>query len=220
MKSASIFLVSLAALLGGAAHAQTADKAPVLVELFSSQNCRACPAVHKTLKAVDAARDDLLVLTWSVDYWDYLGDADPMAIQDSKDRQNAYVERFGLRGPYTPQTVYNGIEQCPGNKPRNVNAAVLKVNGKKARRARLTSTGEQWRLSGEVEQSAEIWFVEYLSDRANSTDMLNPVTEVTLLGSWSGADTALTLPVCKNSCAVVVQETGYGAVLAAAIVSP
>ena len=47
---------------------------PVLVELFASQNCRACPKAHKTLKAVNAERDDLLVLTWSVDYWDYLGD--------------------------------------------------------------------------------------------------------------------------------------------------
>jgi hypothetical protein len=71
----------------------------------------------RRLKEVDAARDDVLILTWSVDYWDYLGGKDPMAMGESKERQRAYVDRFKLRGPYTPQTVYNGVEQCPGNKP-------------------------------------------------------------------------------------------------------
>ena len=80
-------------------------ESPTLIELFASQNCRACPKAHKTLKAVDEARDDVLILTWSVDYWDYLGGKDPMAMGESKERQRAYVDRFRLRGPYTPQTV-------------------------------------------------------------------------------------------------------------------
>ena len=46
---------------------------PVLVELFANQNCPACPKAHKTMREVSAERDDVLVLTWVVDYWDYLG---------------------------------------------------------------------------------------------------------------------------------------------------
>jgi hypothetical protein len=82
----------------------------MLVELFASKNCRACPAAYKTLKEVQAERgDSVMVLTWAVDYWDYLGGKEKMALPESKDRQRAYCDHFSLRGPYTPQTVYNGI---------------------------------------------------------------------------------------------------------------
>ena len=99
-------LVFLALLFGFAlpAHAE----GPMLVELFASKNCRACPAAYKTLKQVEAKRgDSVMVLTWAVDYWDYLGGKEKMALPESKERQRAYVEHFSLRGPYTPQSVYN-----------------------------------------------------------------------------------------------------------------
>ena len=97
-----------------------ASAQPVLIELFSSHNCPACPQAHRTMAQVEAERDDVLILTWSVDYWDYLGEPDPMAMDISTHRQEAYVDRFNLRGPYTPQTVYNGAAQCQGNKPGDV----------------------------------------------------------------------------------------------------
>jgi hypothetical protein len=212
-------LLSLSLLLSlmvPAAHAE----GPVLVELFSSQNCRACPKAHRTLKAVDAERDDLLVLTWSVDYWDYLGDKDPMAMVESKDRQRGYADRFGLRGPYTPQTVYNGVEQCAGSKRTYVERALERLKETPEPDVRLVREGDRIRLSGRMPDLADIWLVDYLTGEANTTDMVHPVTRVTALGPWLGNDVELAVPHCESGCAIIVQEAGFGPVLDTMVITP
>lgn len=211
--AALIVLFSFAAL-------PAAAESPVLIELFASQNCRTCPKAHKVLKAVEAERSDVLILTWSVDYWDYLGGKDPMAMGESKERQRGYVDRFHLRGPYTPQTVYNGIEQCPGSKPARVEAALAKAKKEMSTGVTLVRQGDGVELNGKAAGLTDIWYIDYLDGADNTTDMVHPVTQVTALGPWLGGRTQIDLPVCHSHCAVVVQEAGFGPVLAALIVSP
>jgi hypothetical protein len=154
-------LVSLALLIGFAApvHAE----GPMLVELFASKNCRACPAAYKTMKQVEAERGkDVIVLTWAVDYWDYLGGKEKMALPESKDRQRAYVDHFSMRGPYTPQTVYNGLEQASGNKPAKVGAAMMKAEMADPTDVRLQRAGKRVVLTGQPDGLADIWWVAYL----------------------------------------------------------
>jgi hypothetical protein len=207
-------LLATLALLSTLAAPAAMAESPVLIELFASQNCRACPKAHKTLKEVEASRDDVLILTWSVDYWDYLGGKDPMAMGESKDRQRGYVDRFKLRGPYTPQTVYNGLEQCPGNKPGKVEAAISKVKKEPAPAVTLVRKGDGVELDGKARDLTDIWYVDYLDGADNTTDMIHPVTQVTALGPWLGGRTQIALPVCHSHCAVIVQEAGFGPVLA------
>ena len=212
-------LISLLLTLGCMVPAAAAD-GPVVVELFASQNCRACPKAHRTLKAVNEDRDDLLVLTWSVDYWDYLGDKDPMALTESKERQRGYVDRFRLRGPYTPQTVYNGSEQCAGNKRHYVDRALDKLTERPDPGVVLERRGDKIHLSGNVPDLADIWLVDYLSGAANTTDMLHPVTRVTALGPWLGNNVEISVPHCESGCAIIVQEAGFGPVLEALVITP
>lgn len=189
---------------------------PVLVELFASQNCTACPKAHKTLKAVAAERpDDILVLTWSVDYWDYLGDPDPMAIPAANDRQSTYAERFEIRAPYTPQSIYDGAMECPATRAKTVKANI-------AARANNNSTGEVeiadieggFSLDGYALNPADVLLVEYLSGDANRTNMVNPVVTTHTLGTWTGGHVTYSAS-CENSCAVIVQEREQGEVYAA-----
>lgn len=206
-------LASLALLFGFAvpAHAE----GPVLVELFASKNCRACPAAYRTLNAVEAERGDgVLVLTWAVDYWDYLGSKDKMALPQSKERQRAYVEHFALRGPYTPQSVYNGLEQTAGNKPAKVGAAMMKAEMAPATDVRLQRTGQRAVLTGQPDGLADIWWVAYLDDGDNTTRMPNPVTSVRQIGPWLGGRAEIDLPACESGCALIVQQAGMGRVLA------
>ena len=212
-------LISLLLTLGCMVPAAAAE-GPVVVELFASQNCRACPKAHRTLKAVNEDRDDLLVLTWSVDYWDYLGDKDPMALTESKERQRGYVDRFRLRGPYTPQTVYNGSEQCAGNKRHYVDRALDKLTERPDPGVVLERRGDKIHLSGNVPDLADIWLVDYLSGAANTTDMLHPVTRVTALGPWLGNNVEINVPHCESGCAIIVQEAGFGPVLEALVITP
>lgn len=206
-------LVSLALLIGFAApvHAE----GPMLVELFASKNCRACPAAYKTMKQVEAERgQDVIVLTWAVDYWDYLGGKEKMALPESKDRQRAYVDHFSMRGPYTPQTVYNGLEQASGNKPAKVGAAMMKAEMAEPTNVRLQRAGKRVVLTGQPDGLADIWWVAYLDAGDNTTKMPNPVTSVRQIGPWLGGKAEIELPACESGCVLVVQEAGMGRVLA------
>lgn len=207
-------LVSLSLLLGAAASAHA--EGPLVVELFASKNCRACPAAYRTMKTVEAEQGDkVIVLTWAVDYWDYLGGKESMALPESKERQRAYVDHFSLRGPYTPQTVYNGLEQTAGNKPTKVGAALMKAGMAAPVDVRLQRSGQRVTLTGQPGSLSDIWWVSYLDADDNPTPMPNPVTGVRQIGPWLGGKAEIEMPDCKSACVLIVQEAGMGRVLAA-----
>ena len=148
----------------------------MVIELFSSQNCAASQEAHGTMKEVQAERDDVLILTWSVDYWDYLGEPDPMAIEMSTLRQEAYVDRFGLRGPYTPQTVYNGARECQGNKPADVAHWLDELGGASRPGVAIRQTEHGWTVDVPAGMDADVHLVGFLDAADNTTPMVNPVT--------------------------------------------
>ena len=85
-----------------------------VVELFTSQGCSSCPAADKLLAEI--ARDpDMLAMTLAVDYWDYIGWKDTLAIPGHTNRQRAYAKVRGDRQLYTPQAVINGIAHALGS---------------------------------------------------------------------------------------------------------
>ena len=47
-----------------------------------------------------------------VDYWDYLGWKDTLALHSHTNRERAYADVRGDREVYTPQVVVNGSVQC------------------------------------------------------------------------------------------------------------
>ena len=208
----SLFLSLTVAAMGLPALAQ-----PILVELFASHNCQACPKAHATMTELVQERDDVLVLTWSVDYWDYLGEDDPMAMPASSERQEAYVDRFGLRGPYTPQTVYNGVAQCAGNRPKQVQEALEKAEvDEKGVTVSQAETGG-WRVSVPAGLEGDISLVRFKRDGMHDTDMVNPVTGLERLASFERGGLLSLAPDCaQTGCALLVQAPGYGPVYAVA----
>jgi len=84
-----------------------AAKPPVVVELFTAQGCSSCGKANQVV--ADMADDKgVLALTYSVDYWDYLGWTDTFAKPAFAARQRAYAQRFSLRDVPTPQVVVAG----------------------------------------------------------------------------------------------------------------
>ncbi|MEL7111603.1 MAG: DUF1223 domain-containing protein [Pseudomonadota bacterium] len=187
---------------------------PVLVELFANQNCPACPKAHRTMKQIEAERDDIFILTWTVNYWDYLGDPDPMAMPIAKERQMAYTDRLSLRAPYTPQSFYDGAKECPGTRKRDIRRNIkarLKLRDDTA--PQLNWDGAEISVSGASSDTLEVTLVQYLNGEANETGMVNPVTHVESLGLWM--DAADTFAVsCESDCAVLLQEQDTGEVIA------
>ena len=75
----SRFLFAGLAVLAGFGVADPAQAGPkAVVELFTSQGCSSCPPADKFLGDLKT-RDDLIVLSLPVDYWDYLGWKDTFA---------------------------------------------------------------------------------------------------------------------------------------------
>lgn len=92
------------------------DHPPVVVELFTSQGCSSCPPADDMLADL-ADRDDVLALSWHVDYWDYLGWADDFARPEFTRRQQAYAHQSGERAMYTPQMIVGGSDTLIALRP-------------------------------------------------------------------------------------------------------
>jgi hypothetical protein len=99
-----------AALAGGVGASQ-----PIVVELFTSEGCDACPPADALLREL-AARPGVVALAYHVDYWDYLGRADPLASPRNTLRQRDYAALFRSRAVYTPQMVVNGTTAFVGSR--------------------------------------------------------------------------------------------------------
>lgn len=85
----------------------------VVLELYTSQGCSACPPADELLAAL-APREDVIALALHVDYWDYIGWADVFADPENGERQKRYARRNGLGTIYTPQVVIEGTEILEG----------------------------------------------------------------------------------------------------------
>ena len=199
----SVCALGIAALLP-AAIAEPAS--PVVVELFASQNCPACPQAHRNMRTVERDRDDVLILTWSVDYWDYLGEPDPMSMPEAKARQEAYADAMEMRAPYTPQSIYNGVKECPGPRKRDV-LRNIDLQNDRPEQSRLTLTVEDGLASlvGEVGDPVDIVLVRYLDASQHETGMVNPVTQVETIGTWQGGLARYRFD-CSDNCAVLAQN--------------
>src|SRR4051812_13355918 len=84
-----------------------ADRQLTVVELFTSQGCSSCPPANANLIKI-SNRKNVLALSFSVTYWDYLGWKDTSGKPEFTERQIAYEPALRQPGPNTPQMVFNG----------------------------------------------------------------------------------------------------------------
>jgi hypothetical protein len=108
----------------------------VMLELFTSQGCSACPAADAFVRALPAlgyGRDRVVPLAFHVDYWDDLGWHDPFASPAFSARQRTYVRSGKLVGPegepaisgaYTPQMIIDGHVHFSGQQRQRAIAEI------------------------------------------------------------------------------------------------
>ncbi|MDO5620128.1 MAG: DUF1223 domain-containing protein [Paracoccus sp. (in: a-proteobacteria)] len=93
--------------------------APIVVELFTSQGCSACPAADQMLADL-AQNPDILPLSLHVDYWDYLGWKDELASPAFTRRQKNYAQATGGDSLYTPQIIIGGVDALMNPQPADL----------------------------------------------------------------------------------------------------
>src|SRR3984893_15775571 len=125
----------LASLLAGlASSAAVAEPPPVVVELFTSQGCSSCPPADNFLGEL-AQRPDVLALAFHVDYWNYIGWADPFASKLATQRQRDYSQRLAPRSGYTPPIGGHGVAEGVGAEPEIINPLIKAAAADDAPRA-------------------------------------------------------------------------------------
>lgn len=213
--------------------AAAAAKTPVVVELYTAQGCGACGEAN-LYAAKLADRPGVLVLTFPVDYWDYLGWTDTFAKPDFADRQKAYVAKLSLREPYTPQVVVDGHVQASAVKLDRVDK-LIKDAAKAAHDPpdiRFLTGGRRVDVgSGRAPRGgAEVWLVRYDpreqdvavkngDNKGKTIVQKNVVREVTRLGAWRGHPAAFRLPAPSEDglkTVVIVQGAHGGRIVGVA----
>jgi len=118
-----IALVLVGALNPGAFSEELRVNPRAVVELFTSQGCSACPPADEFISEL-AKRDDVVVLAYHVDYWDYIGWKDTFGDKAFSDFQRSYAQSWRKSRVYTPQLVLNGIGDMVGSHRADVEAAI------------------------------------------------------------------------------------------------
>ncbi|MFD0861903.1 DUF1223 domain-containing protein [Sungkyunkwania multivorans] len=116
------FLMAIVVAMMSASHLIPNNKSDnfdpmVVLELFTSQGCSSCPPADALLDEVAERyeKEDVFVLSYHVDYWNYIGWQDPYSKASYTEKQRRYGQKFHASSIYTPQLVVNGKEHFVGS---------------------------------------------------------------------------------------------------------
>ncbi len=141
------------------------SRAPVLVELFTSEGCSSCPPADKLLEKLDP---QAIVLSEHVDYWDRLGWKDPFSSAASTARQQAYGRIFNLDSVYTPEMVVDGEAEFTGSDGHRASEAIARAAQKKKADVQLSRIDAGLRVEVEGAPAAGDLFFVLADDSAAS----------------------------------------------------
>jgi hypothetical protein len=215
------------------------DGRKVVVELFTSQGCSSCPPADKYLGEL-ARRDDVVALSFHVDYWNYIGWRDPYSDPKWTKRQQAYGQHLKKRYVYTPQMVIDGRTESVGSRRGRIRDLIARA-GERQKLNIVVSHPDRDNLHIRIPGSAEykgapatIWLALYDSEHATAVKAgenegetitnTNVVRSMTPVGTWRGEELTLSLALAdfgvagRDGCAVLVQERNIGAILGAAAI--
>ena len=231
------FLAALAAaFLLSTPSVRAGGPAPVVVELFTSQGCSACPPADAFLGEL-AGREDVIALSLHVDYWDYLGWRDSFSIPAAVSRQVAYRDRFDKRMVYTPQMVVQGRAEAVGSARREVERLIAAARdggrGAAIPIAPGAGGGLVARLAPGRMEGGALWLARYRREARvkvargeNAGRRLayhNVVVSLSPLGRWDGKtrrELPLPMPGQGEGVALWVQAPGIGPIRAAGRYEP
>jgi hypothetical protein len=211
-----------------AGQRRRASEAPVVVELYTAQGCATCPKANQVAGDL-AQHKGVLPLTFSVDYWDYLGWQDTLAKPDYTLRQRGYAARFKVREIYTPEVVVPGAGEAPALESAKIDALIASARdlGTLEARVRVRRRGSRiWIGAGPAQTRAEVVLVRYDpqpesvkvragENKGKTVTVLNAVTALERLGAYRGAAESFALPAPSEGqkSVILVQERRAGRIL-------
>ncbi len=213
----------------------------IVLELFTSQGCSSCPRAD-ALFPYFIGRKDVIALSMSVDYWDYIGWRDTLAKPVFTARQRSYGNRIGDGIIYTPEIVVDGRAHFNGSDKRAINKMIERRKKALAGQPRVSldvtthndmlhvSVGAK--TSGMDVDKATVWMALFSKKKSvkitrgensgRSLSYHNVVRELTPIGRWTGDKMLLKLPKTQivargaDGCVILLQNGDGGPIIAAA----
>jgi len=217
-----------------------ATDTPVLIELFTSQGCSSCPPADALLNEY-RDKPGVITLSFSVDYWNYLGWHDTLSSAENSERQRDYALARGDGAVYTPQVVVDGITHVNGANEAAIEMAMrqttrrlsdvkvpmsMRAEGKSLvvdiADAPETSDMREATIWLAVAKDQETVAIDRGENRGKEITYSHPVRDFTPIGMWKGEKMSLRLPLkdlqtIGGDCLVaMLQVEGSGPVLGAA----
>ena len=228
-------IVIAAALACTAVSPAAAGEPRAVVELFTSQGCSSCPPADRLMGQL-AQDPSLVTLSLPVDYWDYLGWKDTLALHGNSNHQREYAITRGDREVYTPQAVINGIMHALGSDRAAIENAIAQT---RRSAAPLTLPVKLSVAEGKVtvhvpaaeneHRDGEVWLFPVTNkvlvkigrgeNRGRALSYYNVVRRWVKLGDWSGKAEDFSMPLTDlpdadfslkdvDHLAVIVQSGG------------
>ncbi|HEY8580410.1 MAG TPA: DUF1223 domain-containing protein [Beijerinckiaceae bacterium] len=208
--AAALAALLLLAASGAQTAAQTAAQTPpqtpprpVVLELFTSQGCSSCPPADKAVAEL-AREPHVIAVTLPVDYWDYVGWKDTLALPAHSHRQRHYAKSRGDGHVYTPQVVVDGIAHVVGSDAEAISKAAQECYGRNgALSVPMTVRSENGGLRVEIAAAVAgaprgggVWLIP-VARRASVTvgrgensgrvlDYVNVSRGLVKIGEWTG----------------------------------
>ena len=237
-----ITALAAAALITGLPAA--ADEPRAVLELFTSQGCSSCPPADRLLGELQQD-PSLITMSLAVDYWDYLGWKDTLALHGHSDRQRAYAHARSDREVYTPQVVVNGVMHVLGSDRAAIERAITQTRRTAAPLSlplKLAIVGDTLTVNvsaaNDNRGSGEVWLCPIIKEvpvaigrgenHGRKLTYHNVVRRWVKLGDWMGKAETFSMPMADvatgeiDSIAVVVQSgvaANPGVMLGAAVAS-
>jgi hypothetical protein len=220
---------SLALACCGLLSVQCAQGEPrAVIELFTSQGCSSCPPADKLI-AEYAHDPSVIALSLAVDYWDYLGWKDTLALSGHTNRQRAYAKARGDRQVYTPQVVIDGAIHALGSDKAAIERAIKQTREQSSPLllpVKIERTGDKLTVtvpgSADERGQAEVWLcpisrsVPVVIGRGENSGQTITYTNVVRrwikLGDWTGKAETFNVSIKDvqsgdvDSAAVMVQN--------------
>jgi len=201
------------------ATAQESAKAPIVVELFTSQSCSSCPSADRVLEELADNNNHIIALSCNVTYWNHLHWEDTLSKEFCTQRQRGYVNSLESRGPYTPQTVINGKYEMVGSRKNKVLNAIEKVEeNKELKNIKISLNKNKVVIHLPVLPKSQ-YVVTVLEhggrhtqsipsgeNRGRIVNYTNPVQNLEALGTWDGNNSTVNYEIknLQNAEAIVV----------------
>lgn len=210
---------------------------PVVVELFTSQGCVACPPADEIFGELIEEHDDILALSFHVDYWDQRGWKDPFSLPEATDRQRSYAGAMGSSRLFTPQVVVDGQWSFIGTKKKAISEAIRerRHDDDPTLPVTLEKTAKGLKVQvmpdkeHDIRGEADIWLATYSGTDSTRVQrgenwghtLTNhrSVKQMLYLGKWNENPLTLDLDFVPDAegAAVLVQRPNGGRIVGAAM---